>query len=211
MPFVEANGKRVLFVHIPRTGGTRIEAFLRQAGPLRLYSLGKPLSLSATPQHLRMTDISDLLGNDYFDYSFTIVRNPFDRMLSEFHLQSAAQANSFWHAAPSFSIWQEQAFQEVRRNPWVFDNHLRPQWEFINNGVEIFHYEDGLAPALHKAAELLGLQPPKHLDYMQPAKMDATESADFTWDFATMTRVQEMYRRDFEQFDYDFKPSNRQQ
>ena len=40
MPFIDHQGRRSLFVHIPKTGGTSIETWLKGIGPLRLYRNG---------------------------------------------------------------------------------------------------------------------------------------------------------------------------
>lgn len=203
MPFVQANGKNVLFIHIPRTGGTAIEAQLRRAGCLRLFSIGQPLSMRATPQHLRAGDITEIMGDAYFDYSFTVVRNPYDRIKSLFHLQAAAAGQGFWQAAPRFSHWVQHALQDLARDPWAHDHHLRPQWEFIGSGVEVFRYEDGLRAALEPAAAMLGLTLDEgELPQVQPARMEPSPCDGFEWDLADLIRVEEAYARDFDTFGY---------
>lgn len=206
MPFVQANGKKALFIHIPRTGGTAIEAQLKRAGPLRLLSIGQPLSMRVTPQHLRMCDIIEILGEGYFDYCFTVVRNPYDRIKSAFHLQAAAAGQVFWQAAPRFSHWLQHALLNMRNDPWIHDHHLRPQWEFIGTGVEVFRYEDGLRAALQPAADLLGLSlSNEDLPYVQPANMQPSPKEDFEWDLTDLIRVEEAYARDFETFGYPLR------
>lgn len=65
---------KFVFVHIARTGGMSVEAVLEPW--CKKYKL-----------HQTTKEIIDELGRDEFDnyFSFSIVRNPWDRMVSNFH------------------------------------------------------------------------------------------------------------------------------
>lgn len=172
---------------------------MRSLAPLRLFSVGIPNALKITPQHFRMHDVRVLLGEGFFDYCFTIVRDPFARAESEFRLRATLGGNSFWKGFSTFSMWLEESLQRQQREPAHYDNHLRAQWEFIGSGVTVFRYEDSLETIIGTVAARLGVAPPAEL-----SREFETQSSkiDVTWDLADRMRVQEHYRRDFEQFGY---------
>lgn len=80
MPSLKINDRRVLFIHIPKTGGTSVTRWMQGLGRVRLHGDTKPEGLKVTAQHLTWSDIDCMWGCDDFDYAFTIVRNPFSRM-----------------------------------------------------------------------------------------------------------------------------------
>ena len=199
MPFIEYDGKRILFVHIPKTGGTSVERWLETLGPLRLHAIGTPLPMRVTPQHLRHTDIEMMLGEDYFDYAFATVRNPFTRLESEYRMQATLAEEGFWGKAPKFGYWLETALGRMARDPHADDNHLRPQWEFLGDAVEVFRLEDGLDVAMQTVATQIGAPPPPE-DSSHALK---TERRLLRWRKTDITRVRKAYAQDFEQFGYD--------
>ncbi|MBO9357378.1 hypothetical protein GG851_25570 [Bordetella petrii] len=198
MPFIEHNGRRVLFIHIPKAGGTSVEAWMKTIAPLRLFSMGIPAISRCTPQHYRAQDIRNLLGEGYFDYIFTIVRNPYERIESEYRMRAQLAKESFWKGLPDFSPWLEMHLEQQKRDKFVLDNHLRPQWEFVSNDVEVFHMEEGLEAPLAKVAGILEVDPPK-----QPPHELKSKRRKITWDHVDRIRVQEHYARDFTQFEYE--------
>jgi hypothetical protein len=206
MPFIVHGAKRILFVHIPRTGGTAIEQWLQRFGDLKLFSYSLPNFSRVTPQHLRMTDIHELFGNDYFDYQFTIVRNPFDRIASEFRLRCEIARRGAWQGEPLFSTWLERNLDEQRRAPFHLDNHLRPQWEFVSSTLDVLKYEDGLAQAAEHVWSRMGLraaEPPDHL-VNRPPRADGV--SDVSFDVADVERVLAHYSGDFSRFGYSKTP-----
>jgi hypothetical protein len=199
MPFIEHNGKRVLFVHIPRTGGTSIEHWMASLAPVRFRTIGMPPALRCTPQHLRMSDYNALFGENYFDYAFTVVRNPYARIESEYRLRAALQEREFFGEAMTFSMWLELSLERSRREPWHMDNHLRPQSEFIGTGVEVHHFEDGLAAVIRKIATVLGVP----CSDLPESRLATGKDIAIRWDSLDRERVAERYARDFNRFRYE--------
>lgn len=199
MPFIEHNGQRILFIHIPKTGGSSIEHWLGQQAPLRFKTMGKPIATKSTPQHLRFSDMADLFGKDYFDYAFTIVRNPYDRIASEYRMQAIQKSGNIWKDFIPFDRWLESMMELREEDSWARDNHLRAQWQFTSKHVEVFRYEDGLDDAVAQIASATGLtaSPLEKLVSSEQFK------GEIDWDVPDYIRVQEAYRRDFKQFGYE--------
>lgn len=203
MPFIEHGGRRILFMHVPRTGGTSIEDWLRGIAPLRLFAVGAPSTLRVTPQHLTATDLRMLFGEDFFDYSFVVVRNPFTRIVSEYRLRAALQMEGFFKGSSTFHDWLETAARQVRQNQWHLDNHIRPQWQFVSKRARLFRFEDGIDTIMRAVAEDVGLPPPTEAPHRGSTGGSALP---IDWDLPEIGLMHELYRRDFEQFGYDGTP-----
>jgi hypothetical protein len=202
MPWLEHAGKRVLFVHIPRTGGTTVERWLQESAPLRFRSVGLPAFSRITPQHYTVNDIRALLGDGFFDYSFAIVRNPLTRIASEYRLRARlGRQDSFWREASTFSLWLEKQAAALAANPFHLDNHMRPQWQFLADDVKVFRFEEGLPAIIAQVAADIGIP----FDSSSVAHQLATSEADgeVKWDIRERGLITDMYRRDFEMFGYD--------
>lgn len=77
--------RRFIFLHIPRTGGTSVETLLRGGDLWR----DRP-----DEKHLSASEARRLYGADAWDryFTFTFVRNPWDRMVSLWKSRYYAQA-----------------------------------------------------------------------------------------------------------------------
>ncbi len=200
MPFVEADGKRILFIHIPKTGGTSIEKWLGSKGPIMFRSIGIPPQHRTTPQHFTYNDLSHLFGDEYFDYSFAIVRNPFNRFVCEYKMRALEARRGIWGQAPAFALWSETVVEAYRSNRWFLDNHLRPQWEFISKRVRVFKYEEGLDKIVQKVCEEVSIPAPSDA---LGRHMSTDEFSDvIDWDVKEITAVKNLYRQDFDMFGY---------
>lgn len=101
MPYSPAN--KAVFVWIPKTAGSSIADVLRRYAKFRRWGKRRlwgriPESQrehygAANWQHIRVTDVRSILGNRKYDrmFSFTFVRNPFDRLVSFYEYSKAAR------------------------------------------------------------------------------------------------------------------------
>ena len=203
MPFISYNKKNILFVHIPKTGGSSVEAWMEQHGKLNLFSVGKPQSVNCTPQHLRFWDLRQLFDPGFFDYAFTIVRNPFHRLESEYRMRMIVQEEQQVGRHTDFAIWLHAQLDAFERNPFHLDNHMRPLWNFTADRTEVFRYEDGLDQIIAKVADRTGLPRPEVI----PRKMTSDRfNGTIAWDQVDILRVQTIYQKDFEVFGYPTSP-----
>lgn len=200
MPYLHHQGRRLLYLHVPKTGGSTVETWLNTISSLHFHSVGVPAALRCVPQHFRMVDFSALFGKGYFDDAVMTVRNPYDRIASEYRMRALLAGKGFWKAWPSFSLWLEANLEAAAKNPFHLDNHLRPQWEFHGSDVEVLRFEDGLLAVTAQIAKLLDVSPPTNLPKVHDT---SSASIEVSWDLSDRLRVQEFYRKDFELFGYE--------
>ena len=198
MPFVEFNEFRLLFVHIPNRGGSSIETWMRTLGDFHPWSPSLvPPALKCTPQYLRRIEIDQLFAKGYFDYAFAVVRNPFTRMASEYRMR-AMLAQEGAMPFPEFGPWLEHNLTLAQRNPFHLDNHLRPQWQFVGN-TTLMRFENGLETIIATVCKHIGRPAPQTVPH-ELSSQGFGKAID--WDTASIVRVAETYRSDFERFNY---------
>jgi hypothetical protein len=147
-----------------------------------------------SPQHIQIKDIKLLLKEDFWDYSFAIVRNPYNRLESEFFFRTRSISADI----PDFSGWVIDTINTVKERPFLFDNHIRPQFEFIDNEVDIFRFEDGIDFIIEKLSKKLGIQRPAIIP-----KEKKSNRKEVNWSIEALTIFNEFYHNDFEAFGYE--------
>ena len=139
MPLARIGSQILFFAHVPKTGGTSVEAYLQQKGPMALLS---PLTFgwsASTPQHMPARVHRRFVPAPFCDNAFAVLRNPLPRMVSEYRWRVARE-----QVAERFEDWAPRMLAAVRADPNVFDNHLRPQCDFLRPRMALFRYERGL-------------------------------------------------------------------
>lgn len=144
MPIFSKNNKTILFIHIPKSAGSSIERIGRETGWIESFSIkGKALKevsyCKATFQHLHADVLSVLFDFEAFDSIFTVVRNPFSRFKSEYYWQRSQGITNL-----EVDEWVNETFNKYSNNPYIYDNHIRPQVEFVPDykKVEVFKLEE---------------------------------------------------------------------
>lgn len=198
MPILEYKNKNILFIHIPKAGGTSIEDWLAQQGNLMFYTHNPRRPFNCSPQHMTWRDIQFLFCNKKWDYSFSIVRNPYERMESEFAYRHRDKLE-LGRQTLNFSNWVEKSLDAVENNPYYMDNHFRPQHEYLAEDVSIFHLEDGLENILQTVSKETGLECPESI----PHKNQRKGRPNFDWSSQLLTRFNEFYKDDFELLGYE--------
>lgn len=139
MPLCLMNDRMLLFVHIPKCGGSTVETYLQLKGKLGFKLKGRKGWCKTVPQHVHAEIYEPLFPDGFVDETFTVFRHPVERILSEYRYHVANMLE-----APPFSDWLEESLAIYADDPYARDNHLRPQVEFLCDGIKIFRFEDGL-------------------------------------------------------------------
>lgn len=198
MPFIESAGKRILFVHIPRTAGTSIEQSMRSLAPLRFFSSEKMPFLSTTPQHFRLHELKALFGDEFFDYCFTVVRNPYRRIESIYRMRAMLAQERFIKTIPPFAVWLQVHLPRAITDPFYLDGHLRPQTDYIGSGMKVFRYEAGLQAIVNSVSEQTGLS----LELPEQRYLSSNSENGIEWNYESLSLVNKFYAHDFKAFRY---------
>lgn len=142
--------------------------------------------------HYSMVD--SLLKLEKCDEIFTFVRAPHDRLLSEYRWRV-----KFFNETRGLSDWIKFAIKSYKTNPFSFDNHLRPQYEFVGEGVTVLRLEDGFATGLKTVLSNYDFDFSKLTVEMRAN--DRAQNAKLNNDERLI--VQDWYERDYHQFGYE--------
>ncbi len=135
-----------LFVLIPKTGGSALVSFFQMiGGKLFLHNENKFIldSMKCPTQHFHYDLLNKFLNIEEFSFSFAVVRNPISRAKSDY-LWSYRNSPDL-SRIPNFEEWFTHKLEKYADNSYILDNHIRPQSEFVGEGIKKFYrYEDGL-------------------------------------------------------------------
>ena len=207
MPIFRKDDQVVLFIHVPKTGGTAIEHSFRNSGWTTRYLDGKtgPGTWNdvrrCTPQHMHAEMLDMLFQLDRFTLIFMVVRDPLTRLQSEYLWRQRGE--DFAVDGSSVQRWVSRSLRRYRRNPFLFDNHLRPQAEFRVRTAKVFRFEDGLdhvVRELNRTGDLgLDTNVPRTREGHTTTRY---ASRDVELTPRTMRMAREFYEEDFEVFGY---------
>ena len=194
---------KLIFTHIPKTAGQSIETSLgifneRQGHFFKEYVYGSRPKAD-TPTHFTINQIKQHITQEQFDNytKFSVIRNPFDKMVSEFAFKGN---NGFIVLQPTFKEFIKELyskFSNLDSATHFAACHYMPQYDFV-------HIKDKMVM--------------DHLIRFENLENDLKEKIDLKiphcnsrprnpwssyYDEATADMVREMYAKDFEAFGYD--------
>ncbi len=207
MPIFRRDGRSILFVHVPKTGGSSVERVFRDSGWSRHLLDGRmgPGTINhlrwCTPQHMHAAMLEANLRLDRFDLVFVLVRDPVARLCSEYLWRNRNRSPKVGQRP--VERWARRALTAYERDPFVYDNHLRPQHEFLLPGAEVHRFEDGVDAALADldARHRLGLvrDVPRVRD---AADTSGHHSSDVEVSPGLEALVRDAYHRDYAELGY---------
>lgn len=178
MPVYEGRGRRVLFVHVPKTGGTSIEAAFRRAGFTESYRSKSFTARGCRPQHLTAADLVEEFPGLPFDYVFAVVRDPVARFGSE-RVWRAGHVAKKGRPVPDFESFANDWLGRYDADPSAGDNHFRPQVEFLLPQMDVFRFEDGIDWVMSRVAVRLGdARLSRPVPHRMGPRVDADRSLD---------------------------------
>jgi hypothetical protein len=149
MPLIRSGARLIHFAHVPKCGGSAIEAYLKaRFGAVAMlddrhhFQPVEQRWSRTSPQHMSLETHKRLFPEGFIDHSFAAVRHPVDRIVSVFHFQREIEKKPA--AQISFSAWLDILSEMMQDDPFIFDNHARPMSEMVPEGAKIFHLEHGL-------------------------------------------------------------------
>jgi hypothetical protein len=211
LPIYEHKNNKVLFIHIPKTAGSSINSIFRKLGWSESFVVSSRPADSlthykSTPQHLHASVLKSIFNFQEFDMIISIVRNPFDRIKSEYYWQLSQQITSL-----NVADWLSHAFAKYNHNKYIFDNHIRHQSDFIiddDNQIILKLEDDGInklkSMILNKTNNTFSLQ--KYLmkyNLLSIHHKKSIKVVDIELAFEKeRSRIQEFYESDYKRFNY---------
>ena len=168
---------KCIFIHIPKTGGTSVET---------LFGNEKH-------NHDKRERIIEKIGMPSWKsyLKFSIVRNPWDRMVS---------AYSYVKRPSPFKKWLDKD-----RTDWFMLTIAKPQLDWISeNGTLFVDYIirfENYSEELQAVCDKLG----KKLDIVPHTNKSQHKHYSFYYDEETIEIVRQMHKRDIDYFGYKFK------
>lgn len=140
---MKIDSKKLIFVHIPRTGGTTVEYICGVHSRVQGAKNLSKMWWGGNTQHYKVNTMIQKLGKEKFDkyYSFSIIRNPYDRLISIYKRFNKIQGNNKW----TFDYFVNRFLG--KGNGGDIGIHLTPQHKYIciNDKImvsKIFHTEN---------------------------------------------------------------------
>ena len=211
MPIFQHNGKLHAFVHIPKCGGTTVEAMLAERfGDIgfldeRYYGRTEPHRWSkSSPQHLVWDDFLRLIPDAMIDHVFAVTRHPITRFASSYNFYARSGAVP---AGMGPEEWFSQVAGSSDLLPFRADNHLRRQSEFVPDKATVFQLEKGIdavARWLDTTFGVSGNYAARDGNVAPNPEGDRYQNVPFS--DPLRRRIGEYYADDFARFGYDTDP-----
>lgn len=211
MPAFRHDGALHWFAQVPRCAGSAVTAHLAaRFGPLAFHEPGRHGAERWTrtlPQVVTWSDLGHLVPEGWFASCFAVVRHPLDRIVSVYNDQAARQHRVARGVA--IDDWFEQKLRAFRDDPYLLENHLRPQSAFVPEGAVCFRLEDGLEALGAWLDAHFGPAPDapplRQIRHELPRAAGFAPSAEVP--NRLIRRVREVHGEDYERFGYPMRPA----
>lgn len=212
MPVFRKDGKNILFVHVPKTGGSSIDTVFR-AGGYEMHFVDGQVGQGTinhlrrcTPQHMHGAMLRQTFKLNRFDLIFMIVRDPIARFRSEYLWRNRTKKHIPVHAA-AVQQWAQKSFAKFDTDSYTYDNHLRPQADFLVPGARVYRFEDGMDSIVADLIASHGLDLTPEVPRLREGTTNTgVSSRDVMLSPETEKRIKQFYRRDYEEFGYPDGP-----
>lgn len=199
--YLPRNGPRILFVHIPKTAGTSVTDYLtRRFGDAVLTNdqflekARERRGYVVPPGHLTADDLRAFAPMDV-DLAFAVVRDPVERIVSEYRFQRQVKGL----AQLGFATWLRVALAAAKREPRVYDNHIRPQTHFLSDTVKVFRLEDDLSRLHQHIDEMAGEETDNVFKRINPSSGTRSDVEPSRQDVAL---IADFYAEDYDKLGY---------
>ena len=180
-----------IFIHIPKCGGHTIEIFFKAWGNPDRFFLGD------NKQHWKLKKILDVYPNCKQYFRFTFIRNPFSRLVSEYHYIKKCLGNDkFKLSFKDFCLDLDKNL-----NNYAYDFHNLTLCDYLNDyPIDFIGRLENFQEDFNLVCDKIGIQRKKlpHLN--------KTKHKHYTeyYDDETREIVTKKYAKDIEYFGYEF-------
>jgi hypothetical protein len=198
MPIYRIHNRNILFIHVPKTGGTSVEKFLETIAEPGLHNKSRKLlrdfssgwlAPSLAMQHFDRKLLEGVFPNNFIDYAFMIVRHPVDRLISEYrHSRTHGRLDS----RLPFNVWAHMVLRIARWEPHFRNNHFLPQANFRCFDADVYHFEDGIEKIILEISSKLELSKPEFIPHEKKSYFQEINASE-----STINLIRKIYKEDF--------------
>lgn len=205
MPIFQKDGKTILFVHVPKAGGTYIEELFRKNGfSVDLFDNRREINpyRVCSPQHYHAEIINKILVVDRFDYVFMTVRHPVSRFVSEFRMRCMKRLYPL-----DINAWADSVMQRYVEDEYMYDNHIRPQSEFVLKNIDIYKQDMGFGEEFGLLLEeKIGIKlRERAINKVRVREVSDYKSSNEVLSEDNLQRIRMFYAMDFARFNYNLE------
>ena len=142
MPVYYNNDYSLLHMHVPKACGSYIKRIFLAADLYEVLESRDPKFLISSLQHIEADRLKSLVNLSKITYSFAVIRDPAQRILSEFYYRMKISDVNLDKRDHLFSEWLQQVISDYKHNNYCLDNHVRPQHHFLLKDINTFRIED---------------------------------------------------------------------
>lgn len=213
MPLFFSDKKNILYIHIPKTGGVSITAALSKHGHSYLSQKYPEKNYNVPSAHLTSKEVNNILIKNEIDvdFEFTIVRNPYHKLESEYFYQFATiyrikewSIKTFLKLKnfSSFNKFIKKELSFAINNPEYKNNHFKPQVKFLSDKTKIYKFENKF---LDLKKDLSNYDINFQIGKKQYTRGVISKLFKIKWNRNSLNLVNEFYKDDFEMLDYEKK------
>ena len=185
------NLEKFIFIHINKTGGTSIT-----------------MALNLPNKHKTALEIIDKIGRRNWNniFTFTVVRNPWDKVVSHYHYRVQTNQTSLGENPISFKEWVQRTYGEQDSLYYDKPKMFMPQVNWISDKSgniivnRIMHFEN-IDEEFTELSKILNINKDVALPHVKSSKRG--HYRDY-YDENSIQIVQNWFMRDIEEFGYKF-------
>lgn len=196
---------KVIFIHIPKTGGTTIEKMLDiPVGKSSLFLSRYEAKNKPAYQHYTYEQLKDVIPAEKFNSyeKITFVRNPWDKLVSAYFWNKRGFQNFSDFVDFVESTFQRFSLDEIFKYPgynkW-FISHILPQYLYVGPDVTVYKFEN-FQTELPKLLKKYNIEGNLRHDH----KKDHQHYSKY-YDDRTKDIVSKVYAKDISLFNYVFE------
>jgi hypothetical protein len=148
-------------------------------------------------QHWTFSDLKRLIPDLDSWWSFAFVRSPWDRLYSEYRYRTIIRHDT----GRPFAEWATETLERAAESPSLYDNHIRPQCDFLGRNTHIFRFEQ-IDLEMNKVCAELGVTSRPLKQYLNSGDPDEFRLA---YTDSLVEQAGRYYRNDIMRIGYHFE------